>query len=617
MKAKKIKLGLLGILVLGLVGKSLAAVPLWDNFESYVYGSTLSGQGGWGADASVTVSSNVFGEVTKLGALPPNTAATNAVPVGADGQVWTEFQICDATRLVPSSLPLVNSSAVVMVGVTTNGYAVVYNTASNGWDFCTNNARGLAVTGLSSGVWATVSVYEDFANTNVAVFLNGQLLRLNLPFINTSASAYSGLRFNSGAASTGYVDNVYVSNSIPSSLTNLSSTTDLDGDGMPDAVEIMQYGGLAKVVPGDYSTFAAAVAAAPVGGRIVVSNGTYATSLALSNGVTLIGAVLAANATNLTFQGAMTVTTGMVEVASGQFTVTGQVSIAAGGLLTISNTAANFSGLMIGSGGLVQVVNGSVTANGVTMTGTFTLDSKCGTAITASLLNHTDDFEAYPMNLPLVLCGGAGWGASDGRSIVQGAVTNSGFKAAKVVANTALSNTVSGAEDLKKVWTDMYLNDSAVKYPGIPYPATNANRAVVFFVNTNNHVVVWNSNAWDECATDALGNQAPIAATGTWFRVSVFEDFTAQKVAFFLNGQLLRQQVPFVSRVERYQGISFSAGAGAAYLDDVKIWTNMPPSLTNYSQSVVDLNHDGLADAVQISQVGIIYNPRGTVFKIR
>jgi hypothetical protein len=44
-------------------------------------------------------------------------------------------------------------------------------------------------------------------------------------------------------------------------------------------------------------------------------------------------------------------------------------------------------------------------------------------------------------------------------------------------------------------------------------------------------------------------------------------------------------------------------------MDDVKIWTSMPASLTNYDQSVIDLNHDGIADAVQISQNGFTYNP--------
>lgn len=582
------KLGLLAVLVLGLAGKSMAADSLWDNFESHGYGLALSGNG-WGADVGVTVASNVFGEATQVGALPQNTVATNTLPAGAAGKVWTAFQICDATRLVPSSLPLINSNAVVMVGVTTNGYAVVYNTASNGWDLCTNNARGLAVSGLSSGVWATVSVCEDFANTNVAVFLNGQLLRQKLPFININALAYGGLRFTSGTTSTGYVDNVYVSNSIPSALTNsLSSTNDLDGDGIADAVEIMQYGVLAKVLS-DYPTITDAVEASPVGGRIVVGDGSYAGPWTVEKSITLIGK----NVTGLT---GLTVGAGQTVVLSGF-------------------TSFVVSAITIQLGGSLQINDTTVTVNGVTLTGPLTLNSEFGTAITASSLNYTNDFEAYPTNLPMALCGGAGWGASDGRSIVQGVVTNSGVKAAKVVANTALSNTVSTAE--LKVWTDMYLNDSAVKFSGIPYPATNANRAVAFFVNTNNHVVVWNSNAWDECATDAFGNQAPTAATGTWFRVSVFEDFTAQKVAFFLNGQLLRQQVPFVSHVENYRGISFNAGAGAAYLDDVKIWTNIPPSLTNYDQCVIDLNGDGIADAVQIAQVGIIHYPQGTVFKIR
>jgi hypothetical protein len=64
------------------------------------------------------------------------------------------------------------------------------------------------------------------------------------------------------------------------------------------------------------------------------------------------------------------------------------------------------------------------------------------------------------------------------------------------------------------------------------------------------------------------------------------------------------------------QGVMLSAGGGAAYLDDVKIWTNVPTGLTNGAMS--DLDHDGIADAVEIAQYGsTMLLPRGSVFKIR
>jgi hypothetical protein len=338
-----------------------------------------------------------------------------------------------------------------------------------------------------------------------------------------------------------------------------------------------------RFVPGDYGTITGALAAAQVGDQIVISSGTYAETLVVSNNVTLVGS-------NVTGVVGLTVLSNQTLVLSGF-------------------TSFAVSALAIQPGGTLQVSNSTVTVNGVTMTGTFILNSQWGTSPTPSSLNFSDDFESCSTNMPLALCGGQGWGASDSGSIIQGLVFTNGAKAAMVAQSSTLSNVVVGTLAQSKVWTDLWLNDSAVRYAGVPYPTTNANRAVMLFVNTNNHVVIWNSNAWDECVSNAVGGLAPTVATGTWVRVSVFQDFTAQKVALFVNGQLLRQQVPFMSPMASYHGLSLSAGAGSAYMDDVKIWTNMPSSLTNYDQSVIDLNHDGIADAVQISQNGFTYNP--------
>jgi hypothetical protein len=344
-----------------------------------------------------------------------------------------------------------------------------------------------------------------------------------------------------------------------------------------------------RFVPGDYGTITGALAAAQVGDQIVISSGTYAETLVVSSNVTLVGS-------NVTGVAGLTVLSNQTLVLSGF-------------------TSFSVSALAIQSGGTLQVSNSTVTVNGVTLTGTFTLNSQWGTSPTPASLNFSDDFESYSTNMPLALCGGQGWGASDSGSIIQGSVFTNGAKAAMVVQHSALSNTVSAA-GVNKVWTDVWLNDSAARVPGFPYLSTNANRAVMLFVNTNNNVVIWNSNAWDECVSNAVGGLAPTVATGMWVRVSVFEDFTAQKVALFVNGQLLRQQVPFMSPMASYKGLSLSAGAGAAYLDDVQVWTNIPATLTNMPMS--DLDHDGIPDAVEIARKGTLYDlPTGTVFLIQ
>jgi hypothetical protein len=813
MNTRRTKLGLLAILAGGLSASAMASGFFWDNFESYTVGTNLAALSaqGWGAsDASVMVTNNVFGNPTNMAALPPNTVLTNTVGMapGAPGKIWTDCLIDETMRVDPISLPLLESNTMVMAGVTTDGFAAVYNTASNGWDICTNDARGSAVAGLSAAAWARLSLCEDFASNQVALFLNGRLLRQGIPFI-TNQTSYAQVTFSSGDSSTGYVDEVYVSNAVPATLAGQapSSTNDINGDGIVDAVEIMQYGAIAKMVPGDIATITGAVAAAHAGDRIVVSNGTYATSFTLSNGVTLIRGILSANATNLTIQGNVTVGTGTVVAVSGVFTVTGQVTIADGGLLTISNTVANFGGLSIGGGGFLHVVNGAlivggytntasdftlslvtnmvsagvggsitpsgtstmistwsnvtysltadpgylvgaltnngadvggalvgagektatytdpaanitndqiitaafiyngiryvpsdygtigaalaaaqsgdqivvsdgmyaetlvvgnsvklfgtnvtglagvtvqanqnlvlsgfssfvvtnlviqsgatvvvsngtaVTVGGVTLTGPFTMNSAWATALTRSSINFTNDFEAYSLSQPLALCGGQGWGASESGSIIQDSVFTNGAKAALVVSHSELSNTVSAAT-LNKVWSDVWLNDSAVKYSESAYPETNGNLAVMVFVNTNNRVVIWNSTAWDECALDVAGNNAPVVSTGTWVRVSIFEDFTAQKVALFVNGQLLRQQVPFVSPVTSYHGLSLSSGDGEAYMDDVKIWTNMPPGLT--SGANCDLDRDGIPDALEIQNYGnLALSLQGSIYTIR
>jgi hypothetical protein len=351
---------------------------------------------------------------------------------------------------------------------------------------------------------------------------------------------------------------------------------------------VFVYNGV-RFVPGDYGTITGALAAAQVGDQIVISSGTYAETLVVSNNVTLVGS-------NVTGVVGLTVLSNQTLVLSGF-------------------TSFAVSALAIQSGGTVQVSNSTVTVNGVTLTGTFILNSQWGTSLTPSSLNVTADFESYATNVALALCGGDGWSATDPGSVVQGSVAHQSAKAAKAAWFSTLSLAVNGA-GITKVWTDVWINDSAVRYEGMSNPALITNQAVMLFVNANNHVVIWNSNVWDECTLDVAGNAAPVVSTGQWVRVSFYEDFTAQQAALFVNGQLLRQQVPFVSYVPSYHSFNLSSRAGAAYLDDVQVWTNIPATLTNMPMS--DLDHDGIPDAVEIARKGTLYDlPTGTVFLIQ
>jgi hypothetical protein len=99
--------------------------------------------------------------------------------------------------------------------------------------------------------------------------------------------------------------------------------------------------------------------------------------------------------------------------------------------------------------------------------------------------------------------------------------------------------------------------------------------------------------------------------------VTVCQNFSTTNLALFVNGVLVRQQVPFsASGVSSYNHASFQAGGGASYLDDVKIWTNLPTGLATGPSS--DLNYNGVPDAREIELNGVLGPyPSGSVFKIR
>ncbi len=372
-----------------------------------------------------------------------------------------------------------------------------------------------------------------------------------------------------------------------------------------------------RFVPGDHSTITDALAAAYAGGHLgdhlVISNGVYNESLVLSSEVILVGSNMtgSANDTNLTVNGTMTVVTGTVS-SVGLITVTGQVTIADGGLLTISDSDVNFGDLTIESGGSVQVVNGSVTIAGATRTGTFTLDQNWQTTLVPVVLDYTDGFETYPVNTDLGSLGLLGWSASATGAEVQGTVGN---QSVLMPAYMVVSNTVEAGHT--SVWTEVYVKAAALMEPDTQ-PLVNSNLTVQLFVGTNGYLTLYNPTlpGWDVCSNNAQNAEVDMVSTGEWLRITVYQNFSNHTAAVFLNDQLLRAQVPFISNtVSECHGFSLDGGhGGTTYLDTVKVWRSMQGM-----GLLGDLNQNSLPDAQEIETDGILgpYSPRGSVFKIR
>ena len=674
-----------------------------EDFESHASGTPLNAVGqGWGSDSSGVIVSNMTSLAgTNVLYLPTSTMVSNAVNTASVATVWTEFTVLESAHLTLETAPLVDSNLVVMVGVSTGGHAMVYDT--NGWVECVTDVWGTNVT-VATGEWARYSIFNNYTNHTAALFLNGHLMREQLSFINTNVSAYNTFRVDSGNDSPGLLDNAFISNAIPPFL----ASVDLDDDGVADALEIQQVGNVSTIqrlpvqvsvtntslgtlnggtvtppgpflvkhngqtnlaltasstymldrvwvdgvvvtnfnaglasgtfiwtgitssgtatvgfvqkptvsVPGDFSSLSNALAAMVAGTTVQVASST-AESLAITKSVTLAGTSAGLSGSSLSLGAGVTVS------VSGftNMTVNGSATLGANSLLVLSNSVASFSNLVFLSGSVLRVANGTATVNGVTLTGTFDLDASwSGGAWVAQRVNYTDDFENYGAGVALNRLGYFGWAASSPNAVVQTAVRSNGLQAALIPGGAAVSNAVNVA-GANKVWVDLCLRGSDQIDPAI-LPVADGNSVVLLGFATNGWLMAYNSDlsTWETLSNDVMKVRMPTVGTNQWARLTIFQDFSVspRTVAIFVNGRLVRQLLPFVTPIlSTCQGVVVeSENSGTSYLDTVRIWTNIPPTLT--SGPVNDLNHDGIADAIDIQQNGFIdINISGAVYKIR
>ena len=569
-----------------------SATLLSDGFETYSNGTQLiSGTNGWGAsDAAVVVQNATAFEGAQAALISPGSFASNGVAAGSNvTNLWVE--VLARRVVVPAPVagpPAVDTNAAVMVYLDTNSNLVAYNPdpAVTNWVTITNDYWNTNLTAFCTGQWARISLDQNYQTKKAAIFVEGHLIREQWPFINTnlSASGVRRFRMDSGVCVTSYVDNATASLNVPSALTNY----DLDHDGIADAEEIQSYGRLS------------------IWGATVSNTISMAAPAVIFNG-------------NLAVTGGVTLT-----VAASSLTVTGTVTLAGGSIIVVTNGSLAASSLMIGVGATVQVFNASIAANGITRTGTFTLDSTWGSvSMIPSRLNFADDYEAYAGGLSFQMLGAFGWATPDASVAVQTGVgvansQDASTRAAVLPAVTELTNVLDTAQtaSLTNIWTDCFIRGTDFMPPDWALHVDTAATAIVFF-NTSTQMVVRDNGQWDICSNDVVGVSASSVYTGGWARVTLNQNYTRKDVAVFLNGRLMRQHVPFVNTNQvKASAFLFNSGRTApAYLDNVNILTNVPPDLDSPSY---DSDHDGIPDAVEIARYGdLSAMPRGSVFKIR
>ena len=225
---------------------SLLGLPFWDDFESYPDNSTLADQGqmGWSGNTNATVELGVGVQSTQGAQLPDGSAVTNSAGAGTTiTKVWTDFHLKPVQR---DPDPDVNSNVSVMAYVNTDGYVVLYNddNASPGWVVCSNNVCGDPVTPLVSTDFARISLHQNYDDGKVAAFVDGVLLREELPLIG-DATSYEYVAVQSSGDTNAYLDNLLVTTEAPPDMEN-----DCDDDGWADADEIQAYGSISATING-------------------------------------------------------------------------------------------------------------------------------------------------------------------------------------------------------------------------------------------------------------------------------------------------------------------------------------------------------------------------------
>ena len=598
--------GFTGWVVVGLCGvtSGMAApvaqtIPFSNGFE-YAQGTQVSSLTNVGWEASsplVVVQTNVFTNGAAAAEIPATMMLSNAIVVAAQTNLWTDCYL----RLEPVfdlSTPSVNSNAVAHVKLDSTGYLLAYD-RTNGWLTLSNTTWGAPVTAVADGQWVRVTVFQNYVSQQCAVFLNGLLLKERLPFVS-NVTACSSFQVEGGSMTSSYLDDFGISRTNSATLSN-----DWNTDGLTDASEIGTYGYLAftlQVGPSQtYTTIQAAVEAALPRYTVNVAAGTY------NENVSLLQSLASLTGGAFTINGSLSIGAGAVVNTRGL--TCGTLSVSNAAHLTVAG-ALVATHLTIAAGGSLVITNGSLQADGLVMSGSFTVDERWGQQA-SSTLTFQDNFDNYQVGTPLSALGFRGWGASDSRVVVETNRANSVANGVDIGYGMTLSNRVD-AGAATQVWTDFR---GILCYDLLDDPrSVESGAAFMMVVSSNGYLNLYNrvSESWEECRSNVWKQPVAPLVNGEWTRISVNNNYATKECAVFLNGVLVRQKLPFINTTLTHYAsvLLLNDETNAACLDDIYIGAVYPTSLNS------DSNQNGVADAQEI-QMGIDILTTGSVYLIR
>jgi hypothetical protein len=218
-------------------------IPWFESFETYIDGLVLNDTNGWYTSADPqAVATNVGAspasvEGVNICYLPSEGVLTNWINSAAASVVWFDMFAKISLREEP---PAIDSSTTSMFYFNTNGHAVVQDGPSSNWITLSNNMFSAAVDGIAATNWTRVTVVHNYTDKKWALFVDGELLKDNIRFIN-SASKMSAMVVSNQV----YLDSMVVTEDFPDGqiyAANTNFTGDADGDSLLDYVEIDYFG---------------------------------------------------------------------------------------------------------------------------------------------------------------------------------------------------------------------------------------------------------------------------------------------------------------------------------------------------------------------------------------
>ncbi len=221
-------------------------VPWFCGFETneaagYTNGMILyDGLGGWYSGES-----NAFVQDVVFCNNLPFTNSQMSVAIGEgetlsnrfDGEftnnLWVQMDV-RAVFTEDDEYPEVNTNSTVMFYINSNGYFVVQHitnrsvAVATNWVILSNTVTGVDATPYNTNEWARLNIFRNQDKKTWALFVDYNLITNSVNFVNTNASAFTGFDVYNVGGSTSYLDNISVTNTLPTDLASAG------GDWLPD-----------------------------------------------------------------------------------------------------------------------------------------------------------------------------------------------------------------------------------------------------------------------------------------------------------------------------------------------------------------------------------------------